>query len=73
MAMVRCGLAAGIDRAKLRPLVLRHSATSHLLAAGVDIDRVQRFMRHGSRETTRKYLQGVPESLESLPKVLDDR
>lgn len=35
---------------------LRHSIATHLLESGVPVDKVQKFMRHGSITTTMRYL-----------------
>ncbi len=48
------GIAAGGRR--LSPHILRHSLATHLLDAGVDIRKVQVFLRHRSIATTERYV-----------------
>jgi site-specific recombinase XerD len=48
------GIAAGGRR--LSPHILRHSLATHLLDAGVDIRKVQVFLRDRSIATTERYV-----------------
>ncbi len=54
LAVGRYGASAGLH-AKVTPEVLRRSFASHLLAAGADVQTVQRILGHTARRTTRAY------------------
>ena len=53
--MVRLGTAAGLDRSKLHPHTLRHTAATMLLRRTGNLILVQRFLGHASVSTTQIY------------------
>ena len=58
----RAAEAAGLER-RVTPHMLRHTAATHLLEAGVDIRFVQKLLGHASIATTQIYTQVSDQSL----------
>lgn len=57
--------AAGLER-RITPHMLRHTAATHLLEAGVDIRFVQRLLGHQSISTTEGYTRVTDEALRDV-------
>ena len=75
MALKQLATAAGIDKQKVSPHVLRHSFASHILAGGADLRLVQELLGHEQIATTQIYthiqstkLQAIVEAHHPLAK-----
>ena len=55
-AMKKASKSAGITKPKVGVHTLRHSYTTHLLEAGVNLPTIQRYLGHSNIETTMIYL-----------------
>ena len=56
-------LAAGIERQRVSPHVLRHSAATHMVEGGADLRTVQEMLGHANITTTQVYTRVAPRHL----------
>jgi len=52
---------------------LRHTAASHMVAAGIDLVTVMQILGHANLRTTQRYLHSAPESMRKAVATLDAR
>jgi integrase/recombinase XerD len=68
----RIGARAGLSR-RVTPHMLRHTAATHLLEAGVDLRYVQRLLGHQSVATTQMYTAVTHANLKAVVRAADVR
>lgn len=69
-AVMRAGIAAGLDRA-IHCHTFRHSFATHLLERGVDIRSIQLLLGHESLETTMVYTHVARKGVSGITSPLD--
>jgi integrase len=68
----RCVERAGLEPKRVTPHILRHTAITKLVLAGVDLPTIQRFSGHKTLEMVLRYTQLSDEHLDRSVAKLDD-
>jgi len=72
-AFRRCAIAAGLNPKQVTPHVLRHTAISHLVMAGVDLPTVGRISGHKTLAMVQKYSHRNGEHIQAALSKLEQR
>ncbi len=72
-AFRRSVIRAGLDPNRITPHVLRHTAITHLVQAGIDLPTVQRISGHKTMSMIARYAHQSGAHIENAMAILEDR